>query len=75
MWHAHKRSDAYILNRYALLWQDTIVAHSHQYELRIDPKGIYTARLTIDFIVSFKISHGWQQDLISADTSAAISPR
>ena len=25
MWHAHIRSDAFISNRYALLWQDTIV--------------------------------------------------
>ena len=30
-----------------------------RFELRLDPKGIYTARMTIDFLVSFKISYDW----------------
>ena len=46
-----------------------------RFELRLDLKGIYTARLTFDFNVSFKISYDWNQDLIWADTRAAISPR
>ena len=46
-----------------------------RFELRLDPKGIYTVRLTIDFIVSFKISYDWNQDMIWAYTRVAISPR
>ena len=54
MWHVHIGFDEFILNRYALLCQDTIVVQmsftipiKDNHNLSYHWKGIYTAQLTI----------------------------
>ena len=62
MWRAHIRSDSFIPNiRSVVTGYDCgldVSYDPHQgyqrFELRLEPKGICTARLTIDFIVSFR---------------------